>query len=78
MRRREYLRIVLMAAVVMRVACGAAASVVHTPLPQLAILASWGRNRASLSAIMPGASGTRLSVPGHSAPLSLQSIQEHL
>ncbi len=78
MRRRKYLRIALLAITVMLVAGEAAASIVHTPLPQLAFLASWGRNRAALSAIMPGASGTRLSVPEHSAPLSLQPIQEHL
>jgi len=78
MRRSQYLRVARMAAAVMLVARGSTAIVVHTPLPQLAILASWGRNRAALSAIMPGASGTRLSVPGHSAPLSLQPIQEHL
>lgn len=38
MRPSEYLRIALMAAAVMLVACGAAAIIVHTPLPQLAIL----------------------------------------
>jgi hypothetical protein len=78
MRPNGYLRIALMATAVTLVAVGATALIVHTPLPQLAILASWGRNRAALSAIMPGASGTRLSVPGHSAPLSLQPTQEHL
>lgn len=39
MRRGGYLRIALMAAAVMLVACGAAAIIVHTPLPQLAIRA---------------------------------------
>jgi hypothetical protein len=38
MRPSEYLRIALMAAAVMLVACESTAIIVHTPLPPLAIL----------------------------------------